>query len=235
MVFGQLLGVEGLRVDMRRWQWIGSPAEETDVFAIRADLPYRQILDLRRADPAVAIGATGPGANTYDFPLVLKAFLKLNLRIISGYPSSADIMLAIERREVDGRAGSWSSLKPFVERGLVRPLVRTRSDNPELRAIPVDQDLVTEAVAKSVLRLRAIPNRLGRPFVAPPGAPAEMVRAYRDAFRRMTQDREFVAEAERAGVEVSFTSPEEIARILEEVFSTPAGTVRVFKEFFRFE
>jgi tripartite-type tricarboxylate transporter receptor subunit TctC len=235
LVLGQLVGVEGLRVDMRRWQWIGSPAEETDVFAIRADLPYRQILDLRRADPAVAIGATGPGANTYDFPLVLKAFLKLNLRIISGYPSSADIMLAIERREVDGRAGSWSSLKPFVERGLVRPLVRTRSDNPELRAIPVDQDLVTEAVAKSVLRLRAIPNRLGRPFVAPPGAPAEMVRAYRDAFRRMTQDREFVAEAERAGVEVSFTSPEEIARILEEVFSTPAGTVRVFKEFFRFE
>ena len=235
LVLGQLVGVEGLRVDMRRWQWIGSPAEETDVFAIRADLPYRQILDLRRADPAVAIGATGPGANTYDFPLVLKAFLKLNLRIISGYPSSADIMLAIERREVDGRAGSWSSLKPFVERGLVRPLVRTRSDNPELRAIPVDQDLVTEAVAKSVLRLRAIPNRLGRPFVAPPGAPAEMVRAYRDAFRRMTQDREFVAEAERAGVEVSFTSLEEIARILEEVFSTPAGTVRVFKEFFRFE
>ncbi len=235
LVLGQLVGVEGMRLDVRRWQWIGSPAEETDVFAIRADLPYRHILDLRRADPPLAIGATGPGANTYDFPLVLRAFLKLNLRIISGYPSSAEIMLAIERKEVDGRAGSWSSLKPFVQRGLVRPLVRTPSDNPELRGIPVDQDLVTEAIAKAVLRLRAIPNRLGRPFVAPPDAPVEMVRAYREALRRLTQDREFVAEAERAGVEVSFTSAEEIAQILQEVFNSPAGVVRVFKEFFRFE
>jgi tripartite-type tricarboxylate transporter receptor subunit TctC len=235
LVLGQLVGVEGMRLDMRRFQWIGSPAEETDVFAIRADLPYRHVLDLRRADPPLAIGATGPGANTYDFPLVLKAFLKLNLRIISGYPGSADIMLAIERKEVDGRAGSWSSLKPFVQRGLIRPLVRTPSDNPELRVLPVDQDLVTEAVPKAVLKLRAIPNKLGRPFVAGPAAPADLVRLYREAFRRLTQDREFVAEAERAGVEVAFTSAEEIQKMFDEVFSTPPGVVRVFKEFFRFE
>jgi len=235
LILGQLVGVEGMRLDMRRFQWIGSPAEETDVFAIRADLPYRHVLDLRRADPPLAIGATGPGANTYDFPLVLKAFLKLNLRIISGYPGSADIMLAIERKEVDGRAGSWSSLKPFVQRGLIKPMVRTPSANPELRGIPVDQDLVTEAVAKGVLKLRAIPNKLGRPFVAGPAAPAELVRAYREAFRKLTQDREFVAEAERAGVEVTFTSAEEIQKMFDEVFATPPGIVRVFKEFFRFE
>ncbi len=235
LILGQLVGVEGMRLDMRRFQWIGSPAEETDVFAIRGDLPYRHILDLRRADPPLAIGATGPGANTYDFPLVLKAFLKLNLRIISGYPGSADIMLAIERREVDGRAGSWSSLKRFVQRGLIKPLVRTPSDNPDLRGIPVDQDLVTEAVAKGVLRLRAVPNRLGRPFVTGPAVPAELVRAYREAFRRLTEDREFVAEAERAGVEVRFTSAEEIQKMFDEVFNTPPGIVRVFKEFFRFE
>jgi tripartite-type tricarboxylate transporter receptor subunit TctC len=235
LVLGQLVGVEGMRLDMRRFQWIGSPAEETDVFAIRADLPYRQVLDLRRAEPPLAIGATGPGANTYDFPLVLKAFLKLNLRIISGYPGSADIMLAIERKEVDGRAGSWSSLKPYIQRGLIKPMVRTPSDNPELRGIPVDQDLVTEAVPKAVLKLRAIPNKLGRPFVAAPAAPPELVRAYREAFRRLTQDREFVAEAERAGVEVAFTSAEQIQKMFDEVFATPPGVVRVFKEFFRFE
>ncbi len=235
LVLGQLVGVEGMRLDVRRFQWIGSPAEETDVFAIRADLPYRHVLELRRADPPLAIGATGPGANTYDFPLVLKAFLKLNLRIISGYPGSADIMLAIERKEVDGRAGSWSSLKPFVQRGLIRPVVRTPSDNPELRTLPVDQDLVTDALPKAVLKLRAIPNKLGRPFVAGPAAPADLVRLYREAFRRLTQDREFVAEADRAGVEVAFTSGEEIVKMFDEVFSAPAGVVRVFKEFFRFE
>jgi tripartite-type tricarboxylate transporter receptor subunit TctC len=121
MVFGQLLQVEGLRVDMRKWQWVGSVTRETDVFVIRADLPYRHILDLRRADPPLAVGATGPGSGSYDFPLVLKAFLKLNVRIVSGYPGRSDIMLAIERKELDGVAGSWSSLVSFVRRGLVRP------------------------------------------------------------------------------------------------------------------
>ncbi|GBD30419.1 hypothetical protein HRbin32_01523 [bacterium HR32] len=101
-----------------------------------------------------------------------------------------------------------------MQRGLIRPLVRTPSDNPELRAIP---------------------NRLGRPFVAPPGSPPEVVAAYRQAFRRMTQDREFVAEAERAGLEVSWVSGEECLRIVQEVLASSPSVVRVFREFFRFQ
>ncbi|MDR7534469.1 MAG: tripartite tricarboxylate transporter substrate-binding protein, partial [Armatimonadota bacterium] len=155
LVVGQLMKVEGMRFDMLRFGWVGSIASETTVLAIRADLPYRQAIDLRRADPAVIIGATGPGANTYDFPLLLKALAGFNLRIISGYPSSADIMLAVERREVDGRAGSYSSLKPFIDRGLVRAVVRARATVPAIRALPVDEDLVTEPRAKAVMRLRS--------------------------------------------------------------------------------
>ncbi len=234
MVFGQLLEVEGLRVDMRRWQWIGSLTRETDVFVIWAELPYRHILDLRRADPPVVVGATAPGSGSYDFPLVLKAFLRLNLRIVSGYPGRSDIMLAMERKEVDGVAGSWSSLASFVQRGLVRVLVKTPSDNPELRAIPSDVDLVAEPTAKAVLQLHAVPNRIGRPLVAPPGAPAELVRLYREAFRRLADDAAFRQEAERLGFEVAYTSGEACLRIVEEVLASPPGVVRVFKSFFRF-
>jgi len=235
LVLAQLVGVEGMRVDMRKWQWIGSPAVETDVVAIRSDLPYRHVLELRRAEPPVVFGASGPGDVTYDFPLTLRAFLNLNVRIVSGYPGSADIMLAIERKEVDGRAGSWSSLRPFVQRGLIRPLVRTPSDNPELRGVPVDLDLVVGNVAREVLRLRAIPNRLGRPFVAPPGSPPEVVAAYRQAFRRLAQDPEFAGEAERAGLEVVWVPGEECLRIVQEVLASPPSVVRVFREFFRFQ
>ncbi len=234
MVFGQLLGVEGLRADMRRWQWVGSVTRETDVFTVRADLPYRHILDLRRADPPLAVGATAPGSGSYDLPLVLKAFLKLNVRIVSGYPGRSDIMLAIERRELDGVAGSWSSMKPFAQRGLVRVLVKTPSENAELRDVPSDVDLVSEPMHKSVLQLHAVPNRIGRPFVLPPGVAAELVGAYREAFRRMAEDPAFRAEAERLGFEVVYTPAEAVLGVVNEVLNSPPSVVRVFRSFFRF-
>ncbi len=236
LVIAQLAGVQELRVDMRRWHWIGNLAGETYVFAIRADLPYRHVLDLRRAEPPLAVGSTGPGTGSHDYPLALKVFLRLNLRIISGYQGTGEVALAVERRELDGRAGAWSSLLPHIQRGVLRPLVRTLSDNPDpqLRALPVDQDLTTGEVARAVLRLRSITLKLGRPFVAPPGAPVELVRAYQEGFRRMAQDPTFRAEAERSGFEPAYTSPEECLHTVQEVLSAPPGVQRVFRELFQF-
>jgi tripartite-type tricarboxylate transporter receptor subunit TctC len=236
LVIAQLAGVQELRVDMRRWNWIGNLAAETYVFAIRSDLPYRHVLELRRADPPLAVGSTGPGTGSHDYPLALKAFLRLNLRIISGYQGTGEVALAVERRELDGRAGAWSSLLPHIQRGLLRPLVRTLSDNPEpqLRALPVDQDLATGDVARAVLRLRSITLKLGRPFVAAPGAPGELVRLYQEAFRRLAQDAAFRSEIERNGFEPAYTSPEECLRIMQEVLSAPPGLQRVFRELFQF-
>ncbi len=236
LVIAQLAGVQELRVDMRRWNWVGNLAGETYVFAVRSDLPYRQVLELRRADPALAVGSTGPGTGSHDYPLALKAFLRLNLRIISGYQGTGEVALAVERRELDGRAGAWSSLLPHIQRGLLRPLVRTLSDNtdPQLRALPVDQDLATGDVARAVLRLRSITLKLGRPFVAAPGAPGDLVRMYQEAFRRLAQDAAFRSEIERNGFEPAYTSPEECLGTVQEVLSAPPGVQRVFRELFQF-
>jgi tripartite-type tricarboxylate transporter receptor subunit TctC len=184
LVFAQLVGVAGVRFDVRRWQWIGNLAEETDVFVIRADLPYRHILELRQAEPPVVVGATGPGANTYDYPLALRAFLRLNLRIVSGYPGGADINLAMERKEVDARAGSSSSMLLLADRGLVRPLVRTPSENPRLRGIPVDQDLVSEPAERAGFEISYRPGEVclrtvQEVLATPPG----VVRIFKELFR----------------------------------------------------
>src|SRR5690349_7376137 len=119
----QLTKVQGVKFDMLKFAWIGSAASETTILAILTDLPYKTPQDLKNAPQPVVIGSTGPGANTYDFPLLLKDLLGWNLKIVSGYSSSADIMLAVERKEADGRAGSLSSIQPFMDRGLVRPKI----------------------------------------------------------------------------------------------------------------
>lgn len=235
LVLGQLVKVEGMRFDMTKFAWIGSTSNETTILAIRADLPYRTVADLVKADPALFIGATGPGANTYDFPLLLKAFLKLNLKIISGYPSSSDIMLAIERKELDGRAGSYSSIKPFIDRGLVRPIIRAKASVPAIARLPVDEDLAPDARAKAVMALRSVPEVIGRPFVAPPGTPPELVRAIREAFDKVTKDREFLAEAEAAGFDIEFVNGDEALKITLEVLTAPPDVVRIFQQFFKFE
>ncbi len=234
LVLGQLVGVEGFRVDMRKWQWIGSLAEDAYVLFIRADLPYRHVLELRRAEPPVILGATGPGAGSYDYPLVLRAFLKLNVRIVSGYSGTGDRILAMERREIDGTVLSWSSAAVYVQRGFLRPLVRTQSALPELRDIPVDTALVTEPIGKAVLEVMAIPNRMARPFVAPPGTPAEMVRLYRQAFRSLAEDGAFREEARRLRFDIVYTPGEVAAQLIEKVLNSPPGVVRVLKSFYRF-
>ncbi len=235
LILGQLVKVDGMRFDMAKFAWVGSPATETTILAIRADLPYRTPQDLRRADPAVVVGATGPGASTYDFPLLLKAFAGLNLRIISGYPSSSEIMLAVERKEVDGRSGSYSSIKPFIDRGLVRPVVRGHASVPAIERLPVDEDLTGEPRGKAVMRLRSVPEVIGRPYVMPPGTPAEFVAAFQEAFRKMTADKAFEAEAERTGFEIKFTPGDQALRTIREVLNAPPDVIRVFSQFFKFE
>ncbi len=234
LVLGQLVQVDGIRFDMTKFAWIGSPASETTILAIRSDLPWRTPADLRRADPALIVGATGPGASTYDFPLLLRAFAGFNLRIISGYPSSGEIMLAIERREVDARAGSYSSIKPFIDRGLVRPVVRGHASVPAIAQLPVDESLTNDDRAKQVMRLRSVPEVIGRPYVMPPGTPPEFVNAFREAFRRMTQDKDFEAEAERAGFEINFVNGDAALRTVREVLTAPADVVKVFRQFLQF-
>src|SRR5687768_5507388 len=178
----QLTGVQGVKFDMTKFAWIGSAASESTILAIRDDLPYRTFEDLKKADKEIVIGATGPGANTYDFPLLLKELLGANLKIVSGYSSSSDIMLAIERKEVDGRAGSFSSIRPFIDRKLVRPVVRARAVEPGIEQLPVDESLAPNPRAKAIMSLRSALEVIGRPYVMHPSTPAEHLKTMREAF-----------------------------------------------------
>src|SRR3954453_1886350 len=213
----QLTGVQGVKYDMTKFAWIGSAANETTILAIRNDLPYKTFEDLRKAKENVIIGSTGPGANTHDFPLLLKDLLGVKLKIVSGYSSSADIMLAVERKEVDGRAGSYTSLRPFIDRKLVRPIVRARSNDAALKDLPVDESFAPNPRAKAIMALRSAPEAIARPYVLPPGTPDAIVKTMRDAFARAIQDKALVAEADKAKMDLDFTSGEEAVEVLKEV------------------
>jgi tripartite-type tricarboxylate transporter receptor subunit TctC len=230
----QLTRVDGVKYDMTKFAWIGSAASEATVLAIRADLPVRSFDDIRKSKQQIVIGATGPGANTYDFPLLLKEFLGANIKIVSGYSSSADIMLAIERKEVDGRAGSFSSVRPFIDRNLVRPVLRSRATEPGVESLPVDEDLAPSARAKAIMALRSAPEIVGRPYVMHPGTSAEHLRIMRSAFAAAIKDPELVAESKKAKMDLEFVDGDFAVKVMQEVLSQPKDVVEEFSKYIKF-
>jgi tripartite-type tricarboxylate transporter receptor subunit TctC len=230
----QLTKVEGVKYDVTKFQWVGSAANESTILAIRADLPYKTFDELRKAKQTVVIGSTGPGANTHDFPLLLKELLGLNFKIVSGYSSSADIMLAVERKEVDGRAGSFTSLRPFIDRGLVRPVVRARTSEPGIDKLPSDEDLAPNARAKAIMALRSAPEQVARPYVLPPATPADIVKVMRDAFAKAIDDKELEAEGKKAKLDLEYLPGDKAQKILVEVLQQPKDIVEEFSKYIKF-
>jgi tripartite-type tricarboxylate transporter receptor subunit TctC len=232
----QLTHVSGVKFDMTRFAWIGSAASESTVLAIRNDLPYKTFADLKKipADQPLVIGATGPGANTYDFPLLLKELLGLHLKIVSGYQSSGEIMLAVERKEADGRAGSLSSLQTFVDRGLVHPIVRARAVEPGIEKLPVDEDYAPNPRAKALMALRSAPEVIGRPYVMPPKTPEAAVKTMRTAFAKAIADPALTAEAKKAKQELNFVDGDEALKVMHEVLSQPQDVVAEFSKYIKF-
>ena len=230
----QLTKVEGVKFDVTKFQWIGSAANESTILAIRTDLPYKSFEELRKAKETVVIGSTGPGANTHDFPLLLKELLGLNFKIVSGYSSSADIMLAVERKEVDGRAGSYTSLRPFIDRNLVRPVVRARSSEPGIEKLPVDEELAPTARAKAIMALRSAPEQVARPYVLPPATPADIVKALRDAFAKAIKDPELEAEGKKAKLDLEYLPGDQAQKILVEVMKQPQDLIEEFSKYIKF-
>ncbi|HEX9674195.1 MAG TPA: tripartite tricarboxylate transporter substrate-binding protein [Burkholderiales bacterium] len=234
LVLAQLTNVSGVKFDQTKFAWIGSPASESTVLAVRADLPYKTFDELKKAGKTLVAGATGPGANTYDFPLLLRELLGVDLKIVSGYAGSSDIMLALERKEVDLRAGSYSSIRPFVDRGAVRLLIRGSAVESGIENLPVDEELAPNAKAKAVMALRSAPEIVGRPYVLTPGTPDDIVNTMRKAFADALKDPELLAEAKKNKMRLKFMPGDEALKVVKDVLSQPKEVVDEFGKYIKF-
>lgn len=231
--FAQVTKLPGVKFDLLKYAWIGSTAVEGTVFAVRNDLPYKTADDLLKAKTPLMVGATGTTDISGQFPTLLKEYTGLNMKLIT-YPSSADIMLAIERKEVDGRAGSYSSLKPFIDRGLVRALLRGRVPEKGTEKLPVNEDLTTDKKGKAVMFMFSAADLIGRPFLCPPKTSPEAMKILSDGFAKMCNDPEMQEDARKASMEVQYTSGKEIVKVVASVFNQPADIIAEFSKHVKF-
>jgi tripartite-type tricarboxylate transporter receptor subunit TctC len=234
LVFNQLTKSPAVRFDLTKFAWIGSVASDVAVIAVRSDLPYKTVDDLRKAKEIV-MGATGTGDTSYVVPVFLKEYAGIPFKMIVGYSSSSDVMLAIERKEVDGRAGSYISVLPFIERGLVRPLIRSNVDIAAVRKLPTDESLATTAKGKAVMAVRSGPEQMYRPYVAPPATPENVMKILRDAFAKVTSDKALLADAAKSNMTVQFTPADGVLKLVQSALTQPPEIAAEIGKFFKAE
>lgn len=233
-VLQPLYGVPEARFDPREFNWIGSTSNEVGVCIVWNDVPVETWQGLKTR--GMIVGGTGPGGEADTFPRVLNNVLGTKLQLITGYPGGADIVLAMERGEVEGRCGySYSSLisqRPdLLEEKKVRILLQmSTAKHPAIPDVPLVMDLAESDRERAVMTLVFSTQAMGRPFVAPPGVPADRVAALRIAFDETMKDKEYQADVERQALELAPVSGNEIQALVEKIYSQPPDIVQAAKE-----
>jgi hypothetical protein len=179
----------------------------------------------------VVVAAAGATSNTAIVPHVLNTLLGTRFRVIAGYDPGAGLNLALESREVEGICGlSWSTLKAsrpdWIREQKLNVILQMAFDKlPELADVPSALDLVNETTDRQILELILIRQEMGRPYVAPPGVPADRVAALRAAFDATMKDPEFLAEAQRLQLEIDPLTGAQIAALLARAYGAPRAVV----------
>jgi len=239
-MFGRGIALEPLigssnaaQFDATKFLWLGSGTDEAAVVVIWAAKGIKTWADMR-AKP-FTVGGEGTGSDPDVYALMLKNVFGINLRLVSGYPGTAEMALALERGEVDGRASwSWSSLKSLKPEWIAQkvnlPVQLNLRKSPDLPDVPLVGNFATNDRQRLILKLVLSRQTMGRPFMAPPQIPPERQAALRKAFDDTMKDPEFLAEAKARGQEVNPVSGADLDKLLAELYATPKDVVEETKK-----
>ena len=224
----QVLGDENVKFDAAKLHWVGNPATSVNVIVTWHTSPVKTIADGKAR--GAQMGATTRDAASGVEVALANNLLGTRFKLVSGYKGN-DIDLAMERGEVDGRAGQswdgWKLTKPdWVRDKRLNVLVQlglTRAK--DLPDVPLIRELASTEEQKLILDLFAIPIALGRPLFVGPGVPDDRVALLRAAFRATMSDPQFVAEANKLNLDVDPIYGDELQTLVQRMLATPADTV----------
>jgi tripartite-type tricarboxylate transporter receptor subunit TctC len=213
------------------FNYIGNANTDYDICAIRADAPVKSFEELFKTE--IVLGASAPGGATYDFPIFLKQLLGLKIRIVSGYPGSREVNLALEKGEVHGVCGqSWGGVaamyEPMIRSGAIKLIAQeSGSSHPDLAkmGVPLARDFAKTEEQRKVMDLFYEQTSFSRPYVVAKEVPAQRVALLRMAFIKAMRDPELVAEATKLGLEVEATAGDELQKKIKQIYSAPEDMI----------
>jgi len=232
----QLLGAKEVKFDWPKFSWIGSPERIDQVLFIRADTAYKTLEDIRKAAEPPRCAALGRSGLGYLLPRILEEGLGIKFHMVVGYGGGGEMNLAIEKGEVHCRAGTVSAYvareptRTWAKTGFVRALVQSGATRyPKLPDVPTVHELLESSKASDATRRLAkvvlSSGDLGRPFIAPPGTPADRIKVLRTAFTKSMSDPQLLADAKKRGWDIDLLSGEELETVAKEIMVQPPEVV----------
>ena len=234
--FNQLAGRKEVKFDYAKFNWIGSVDRSDNVLYMRSDSPFKTIYDVRRAAQPPKCAATGTGTVGHYTPKLLNETIGTKFEIILGYPGGPELDLAVEKNEAQCRAfthAAWFSGEPYrtwQTKGFVHLLIQTgRKRDERLPKVPTLNELMdefkTEETGRRLANVVLASGELGRPYLLPPGIPAERLKILREAFMKLMADPAFLADIKRRGLEVEPATGEELEKLAKEVMAQPPEVI----------
>ena len=217
---------KGPRYDAAKFNWIGTPQQEVGLLIVRQSSPIKTIYDLRKYELVVS-GTTAASPPSY-YPRLMNKLLGTKFKVVDGYKGSQEALFALEKGEVDGHSSGSSSailrgrIEPWLKAGKVKILAQIGLEkDPEYPDIPLIVELASTSAERQILQVVFTQQVMAWPVVAPPGVPAERVKALRDAFDAAMMDPEFLSEAAQQKLVINPVSGAKITELLERVYATP--------------
>lgn len=226
IVVDTLIGADKAPFDAQKFGWLGSVTNEVSVCGFSRSSGIATFDDMLTKEATV--GGSGAADDLAVYPNVLRNVFDARLKLITGYPGTADILLAVERGELGGLCGwSWSTLKSrskalYDSREIAVPLQLGLEPHEDLPDVPLVVSLTKDPTKSAILGLIFSRQTMARPFAAPPGIPQERLRALRAAFDATMRDKDFLAEAQQLDLEVRPVSGAEIDALVASLARTPA-------------
>lgn len=215
----------GEQFDPREVSWLGSLTKETYAISVWEGAPVETAEDLFTTP--LIMGATGFVNETRTLPAMMNAYMGTKFEIIHGYSGSEEVGLAMERGEVQGKAGTTTNLLSAVEAnwqrdGKLRVLMQVGlADHPSFPDVPNILSFIEDPDTEAAIRFMIAPFEAGRPLAAPPDVPADRLDALRAAFDATVADPEFVAHMERQGQPLEPIPGLAVEEIVTGLYATP--------------
>ena len=233
-----LMGVTGpsanAKYDARQMNWLFSASKEVPVVVAWHTSPIKSFKDTMERE--MLVGSSGVATSDGVYPRVMNALLDTKFRIIDGYKDNPQLLLATESGEVMGRAGWFvssllSTQSSELSQGKHKVIVQVALEkHPQFPDVPLVAEFLKDPVKLEQLRFALSWLPMGRPYVAPPGVPADRVKILRDGFEKASKDPELLAEAARMNLEISPLTGEQVQALIAKLSNPPASVVEKVRD-----
>jgi len=225
---------KGITYDLTRFSYIGGAGSAANALWVHRRTGIASVADLRRSSAPIVIGALNARSENAIAPRVLESYESWPLKIVTGYPGFSEVLIALDRGEVDGlftHEGSIANSRPdLIASGAVKPIVQSFD---AMAGVPVLADVVADGNARALLGLVTTPSHIGLPLLGPPGIPPDRLEILRQSYLRLMDDMEYRAEADRRGLPVGrAVSGAELQQLIAQKLS--AVPERIVKEYMAF-